>query len=38
MTQQIKQNEELNRHLRQSISEVNDLKDQLIELINKINK
>lgn len=38
MTQQIKQNEELNRHLRQSISEVNDLKDQLTLLINNIKK
>jgi len=38
MTQQIKQNEDLNRHLRQSISEVNDLKEQLTLLINNIKK
>jgi plasmid maintenance system antidote protein VapI len=36
MTQQIKQNEELNRHLRQSISEVNDIKRQIQEILNNI--
>ena len=38
MTQQIKQNEALNRELRQSITEVNALTKQLTELIKTINK
>jgi transcriptional regulator with XRE-family HTH domain len=38
MTQQIKQNEALNRELRQSIAEVTALTKQLTELIKTINK
>ena len=38
MTQQIKQNETLNRELRQSIAEVTALTKQLTELIKTINK
>jgi len=38
MTQQIKQNEALNRELRQSIAEVTSLTKQLTELIKTINK
>ena len=38
MTQQIKQNEALNRELRQSISEVTALTKQLTELIKTINR
>jgi hypothetical protein len=36
MTQQIKQNEELNRELRKSIVEVNDIKRQIQEILNNI--
>lgn len=38
MTQQIKQNEALNRELRQSIAEVNALKSDLTDLLHKIKK
>ena len=38
MTQQIKQNEALNRELRQSIAEVTSLTQQLTELIKNLNK
>ena len=38
MTQQIKQNETLNRELRQSIAEVTSLTKQLTELIKTLNK
>lgn len=38
MTQQIKQNEALNRELRQSIAEVKEIKDQLIGIINNMRR
>jgi hypothetical protein len=38
MTQQIKQNEALNRELRQSIADVNALKSDLTDLLHKIKK
>lgn len=38
MTQQIKQNEELNRELRQSIVEVREIKQQLTDLLNTLKK
>jgi hypothetical protein len=37
-TKQIKDNEELNRHLKQSISEVNNLRLELQQLISELNK